>query len=236
MPKKKSDQQLIIQALNAAETNIKLAKQLLTGGSARGGLSIGKSSRDIPGIVGVFDGENMVAEDGKKYKVNPNYASKSVLVYGDTLKRIEVDGKERFKQIERVKRQKVEGILAKKGGRFVAVTPDGSYEISQVAVDYYGGKEGDEVIVVLPQRDKNVPYVAVESIKKEKPSSPSRSGPSDTSVTSRKPKRKPTARKKVAPKKPATRKKAEDTEKKEPEPKEKKITKTTPIEGDEELR
>ncbi len=164
MIKKKSDQQLIIQALNAAETNVRLAKTLLSG---VGAVESKPSTKDLPGVTGIFDGENMVTEEGKKYVVNPNYASKSVLVYGDTLKRVEVDGKERFKQIERVKRQKVEGILAKKDGKFVAVTADGSYQVSQAAVNFYKSEDGDEVVVVLPLRDKTVPYAALESVKKD---------------------------------------------------------------------
>ena len=168
---KKSDQQLIVQALNAAETNIRLAKKLLSEVTTAPPKPLAK---DIPGITGTFDGENMLAEDGKKYAVNPNYASKSVLVFGDTLKRVEVDGQERFKQIARVKRQKVEGILAKKAGKWVAVTADGSYKISPVAVEFYKGEEGDEVVVVIPVEERNAPFAALESVKKEeKPSKPS---------------------------------------------------------------
>src|SRR5690606_16926125 len=37
-------------------------------------------------IEGVFDGENMVDDAGKKYPVPANYASKSKLVEGDMLK------------------------------------------------------------------------------------------------------------------------------------------------------
>lgn len=249
MVKKKSDQQLIVQALNAAETNIKLAKTLLSG---VGAVAPKPSTKDIPGITGTFDGENMLTEKGEKFRVNPNYASKSVLVYGDTLKKIEEEGQERFKQIARVKRRKVEGILAKKDGKWVAVTADGSYKVSPVAVEFYNGAEGDEVVVVIPLEDKNAPYAALESIKKEEPSTPSK--PSGTSVTSvvkevvkkATTKRKSVAKKKAVTKKPATQKRrAGDTEtqKKEgvvakftsPEPKEEKPA-AEPVENDEELR
>ena len=226
--KRKSDQQLIIQALNAAETNIRLAKTLLS--EARTAAPK-PSSKDIPGITGTFDGENMIAGDGKKYSVNPNYASKSVLVYGDTLKRVEVDGQERFKQIARVKRHKVEGILAKKAGKWTAVTADGSYTVSPVAVEFYGGKEGDEVVVVLPVDDKNVPYAALESIKKEEPSLPAEalakaggpSKPSGTSVVSavKKAIKKTSVKREPATKKP-TKKKAVVAKLASPEPAEEK--------------
>ncbi len=255
MTKKKSEQQLIVQALNAAETNIKLAKQLLSGVRDQ---PPKPSTRELPGITGTFDGEDMVTEEGKKYPVNPNYASKSVLVYGDTLKKIEEDGQERFKQIARVKRQKVEGILAKKDGKFVAVTADGSYKVSPVAVGFYGGKEGDEVVVVLPLEDKNAPFAALESIKKEEtqrtqkktedtekePSMPSE--PSVPSVIKKAIKRRTTKKEPVI-KKPVTRKarkKTEDTEKEEEKPKAKPAPEPRPkddrplagVENDEELR
>ncbi len=259
MVKKKSEQQLIVQALNAAETNIKLAKQLLSGVRDQ---PPKPSTRELPGITGTFDGEDMVTEEGKKYSVNPNYASKSVLVYGDTLKKIEEDGQERFKQIARVKRQKVEGILAKKDGKFVAVTADGSYKVSPVAVGFYGGKEGDEVVVVLPLEDKNAPFAALESIKKEEPSLPAEapakvgvpSKPSGTSVVSAVRK----AVKKTTTREPATKKKAvtkkvpkKKVEEKEEKPKAKPAPEPRPkddrplagvdqpkadIENDEELR
>ena len=232
---RKSEHQLIVQALNAAETNIRLAKQLLSGVKAE---PPQPSPKELPGIVGTFDGENMVTKDGKKFAVNPNYASKSVLVYGDTLKRIEVEGKEQFKQIERVKRQKVEGVLAKKDGKWVAVTPDGSYRVSPVAVEFYGGKEDDEVVVVLPLENKNVPYAALESIKKEeKPS-----GPSKPSVPSKEEKKAPAkgATKKRSAAKKVTKKKVEEKKPAEEKPAEKveakPAAKVEPVENDEELR
>lgn len=215
----RSSNQLIVQALNAAETNIKLAKQLLSAGGA----APRPSPKDLPGMVGTFDGENMVTEKGEKYKVNPNYASKSVLVYGDTLKKVEEDGRERFKQIERVKRQKVEGILAKKAGKWTAVTPDGSYRVLPEAVDFYGGKEGDEVMVVLPLEDKKAPFAAVESVKKE-PSKPEGE-------------KKPVVRKPPVKKRAPVKKKTEDTEKKEEKKEEEEVKiKREVVEDEEELR
>jgi len=215
--KKKGQHQLIVQALNAAETNIRLAKQLLSELKVE---PPKPSPKDLPGIVGVFDGENMVTEEGKKYPVNPNYASKSVLVYGDTLKRIEEDGQEKFKQIKRVKRQKVEGILAKKDGKWVAVTADGSYKVSPVAVEFYDGKEGDEVVVVLPLEDKHAPYAALEKVLKK-----------ENKKEKTAPKEEKSAKKKT------TAKAAKPTSSKpKPEPKEEKKVASESVENDEELR
>ena len=56
-------------------------------------------------IEGQFDGQNMIGPDGKVYPVPANYASKSKLVEGDTLKlTIAQDGSFIYKQIGPVER------------------------------------------------------------------------------------------------------------------------------------
>jgi hypothetical protein len=162
---KSTNVQAIIQALNAAETNIKLAKSLLSGVSAASPSKAKKSPRDIPGISGVFDGESMVAEDGKKYPVNPNYAAKSRLVVGDSLKMIKEDGKNFFKQVEKVEREKLEGVLSKKGDQYVAVTDEGEYRLLPEAVEFYeSAAEGDRVEVLVPKANKKAPFAALDAL------------------------------------------------------------------------
>ena len=59
-------------------------------------------------IEGQFDGQNMIGPDGKVYPVPANYASKSKLVEGDTLKlTIAQDGSFIYKQIGPVERKKI---------------------------------------------------------------------------------------------------------------------------------
>ena len=56
-------------------------------------------------IDGVFDGKQMIADDGTLYPVPENYASKSKLVEGDLLQRAVIpDGHTYFKQVSRVAR------------------------------------------------------------------------------------------------------------------------------------
>ena len=168
--------QLILQALAAAESSINLAKQLLSSSTgvampvaslrqSSGAVETQPSSRSLPGIIGKFDGEFMTSADGKKFPVPANYASKSQIVFGDTLKLIDSpDGHRMFKQIERVKRARATGVLAKKDGRFCVVTSDGSYKVLPSSVSFHSGLEGDEVIILLPLNEKHVPFAAVESI------------------------------------------------------------------------
>ncbi|MCG2686119.1 hypothetical protein L6258_01990 [Candidatus Parcubacteria bacterium] len=155
--------QLINQALSAAVSSINLARQLLREVEAAERVP----SRDLPGIEGKFDGEAMVTNEGEKYPVSENYASKSLLVVGDTLKMVTEGDRRLFKQIERVRRIRVEGILTKKEGRWHAVTADGSYRILPAAVSFHRGDEGSEVVVLLPQDNKRVGFAALERALKE---------------------------------------------------------------------
>jgi len=149
--------QNVHHALGAAVSSINLAKRLL---NELESVST-TSSRDLPGEFGVFDGHFMVTEDGKKYQINENYASKSKLVYGDQLKRVIQDGDELFKQIERVPRQEIEGILAKKDGKWCVIDSHGSYEVLAAAVAYFGVGEKSEVRAVIPQKDYHAPFAAL---------------------------------------------------------------------------
>jgi len=155
--------QNIHHALSAAVSSINLAKRLLS----ELGEEAGPSPRELPGEFGKFDGHFMVTEKGEKYQIPENYASKSQLVYGDGLKRIVEDGEEIFKQVDRVRRREVEGILAKKDGNWHIVTSLGSYEILSVAVNYWGGKAGDEAVALIPQKDERVPFATLREVKKE---------------------------------------------------------------------
>ena len=67
--------------------------------------------QSIPGTEGVFDGQYLIAQDGRKTEVPSNYAAKSKLVYGDILKVFTDSGRQIFKQIDRVERKIVEGVL-----------------------------------------------------------------------------------------------------------------------------
>jgi hypothetical protein len=232
--------ELIKQALGAAESSIKLAKQLLSeieGGSAVEGKPK-QSGIDLPGISGIFDGEQMVSEDGVAYPVPANYASKSMLVVGDTLKLVE-EGKnkdKRFKQIEHVKRHKSTGILTKKDGKWKVVTAEGSYKVLPAAVEHFGAEIGTEVTLHLPANNLTVAYGAIESVsRKEKGEVPKvgeKVEPASVEVKHEAPKvedkveEKPKAEEKAKeaktiepPKKPEPVAKPKPVVKKEPEPK-----------------
>jgi hypothetical protein len=155
---------LIRQALAAAESSIKTAKQLLSEVES-GGLK--PSAKDLPGEEGVFDGTGMVTEAGEHFDIPENYASKSMLVIGDTLKLVEEDGEKRFKQIEHVKRLKTQGILHKKDGKWKVITPEGSYNVLSASIEHFKGEVGDGVTLHLPASSLTSAYGAVEMIQKK---------------------------------------------------------------------
>ena len=134
-------------------------------------LTLGKDlKRDVykntEGIVGIFDGVHLTDTNGNKYDVPANYAAKSRLVYGDTIKMIEEDGAPIFKQIQKVERKKTEGVLSKKEGKWVVLTDTGSYRVSDVAVDFNQGQMNDEVIVFIPATNLNAPYATLDRLVK----------------------------------------------------------------------
>lgn len=162
-------------ALASAENSIKLAKQLLA--EMEGGIPERPShhqpapapavTTERPGVVGVYDGEKMTTAQGETYIIPGNYASKSLLVVGDTLKMYEENGDKRFKQIEHVKRHKTTGLLLKKDGKFRAITPEGSYKVLIESINHFNGEVGDEVILHLPAGNLTSPYAAIETIHKK---------------------------------------------------------------------
>lgn len=152
---------LVRQAILSAETSLQLARRLLMELEAPSA----PGTRELEGVIGTFEGKFLVTKDGKKYQVPENYASKTMLVYGDTLKMLEGEGGTRFKQIGKVRRKLLEGVLAKKEGKPFVVTVEGSYELAPSAVKHYQAIEGDQLEVLIPEENVHAPYAAIKSNK-----------------------------------------------------------------------
>jgi hypothetical protein len=157
------------QAINSAENSLRQAKQLLNELESNTSHSSDHKPQvpDKPGITGIYDGEKMLTPDGEAIPVPGNYASKSLLVVGDTLKMYEENGEKRFKQIEHVKRHKTTGLLVKKDGKFRAITPEGSYKVLTESISHFNGEVGDEVLLHLPAGNLTSPFGAIETIRKK---------------------------------------------------------------------
>ena len=173
---KLSNLALLSQMLESAENNIKSAKQLLR--ELMGGkvpvspISEKAKVLTVTGggkvIEGVFDGQNMMGPDGKKYPVPANYASKSKLVEGDVLKlTIADDGSFIYKQIGPVERLKKLGLLSQAENGEYRVLADGkSYKVLLASLTYFKAEPGDEVTIVVP-KDQDTDWAAVENVIKK---------------------------------------------------------------------
>jgi hypothetical protein len=130
-----------------------------------------KEETQIPGeiIEGVFDGQNMIGHDGKKYSVPANYASKSKLIEGDKLKlTITPTGVFVYKQIGPYERKRLKGVLFRdeKTAEWQVLAEDKLYKILMASVTYFKGGVGDEVIILVP-KDKESTWAACENIIKK---------------------------------------------------------------------
>ncbi len=116
-------------------------------------------------IEGVFDGENMIGPDGKQYSVPANYASKSKLVEGDILKlTITSKGTFVYKQIGPIERSRVIGGLQQdENGVFTVISEDKEWKVLTASVTYYKGKDGDEIVILVPKLGESK-WAAVENI------------------------------------------------------------------------
>lgn len=155
--------ELLRQALSASESSINLAKKILSD-IEKGRPDDKPKTTVLPGMIGTFDGENMVTESGENHPVPANYASKSMLVVGDTLKLVDEKGGKKFKQIEHVKRHKTTGVLTKKEGKFHVVATEGSYKVLPAAVDHFNASFENELNIWIPAKNMTASWAAIESV------------------------------------------------------------------------
>lgn len=154
---------LLKEMLDSAEANLRSARQImadLTGSSldtkasyTKQAASLKQSSATGGGQVleGVFDGQHMIGPDGKSYPIPANYASKSKLVAGDTLKlTINDDGSFIYKQIGPIDRKRVVGPLVYEDGQYRVLAGAKAYKVLLASVTYYRAEVGDNVTLIVP--------------------------------------------------------------------------------------
>lgn len=123
-----------------------------------------KDYKAMPGVEGTFDGASIVSATGEKIDVPANYAAKSKIVYGDKLKAIDDEGKKVFKQIEKVARKELTGVLSKKDGKWHILTDANTYRISDIAADFQKAVSGGKAVVLVPENNLNVPFATLEKV------------------------------------------------------------------------
>lgn len=170
-----SDNNKALEAIEAAEAALNLAKQYL---GAEGGSSTAKSSKSYADkaatlsggsaegrvIEGVFDGQNMVDKKGAVHPVPANYASKSKLVPGDVLKlTVTEEGKFLYKQIGPVERRTVIGPLVHNNGQYQVLAEGKAFNVLLASVTYFRASVGDEVTLIIPM-DGEAEWGAIEAV------------------------------------------------------------------------
>lgn len=134
-------------------------------------ISIPRSDEGTRIIMGTFNGEKMIGSDGNLYMVPPNYASKSKLVDGDTLKlTITPNGALIYKQVTPIERNRLAGTLTKHPvtGHWAVTVTDKLYRVLTASVTFHKGQLGDEVFFLVP-KEKETLWGAVEYIIKKTP-------------------------------------------------------------------
>lgn len=145
----------ILKAIQTIESQLALIKESL------GDMSVNE------GRTGLFDGEYVQLDDGTKYPIPPNYASKSMLVPGDTLRMInDPNGgdQHRFKQIAKIERAKANGIVTRKDGKFEVVCEEGSFKVLMAAIKHFEAQPGDTVTIQFAKHHTKGSWAAIEKV------------------------------------------------------------------------
>lgn len=119
-------------------------------------------------VEGVFDGEQMIGEDGRPYQVPPNYASKSKLVEGDLLRlTITDDGRFLFKQRGPIERQRLMGALMQdeQTNEWKVFADGKKYRVLTASVTFFKGQTGDDAVILVP-RGAPSHWAAMENVVK----------------------------------------------------------------------
>lgn len=153
-----ADLEEIRKLLDAAESKIRQVKAKLFANQISKTVTMMDDSEGDNVVQGVFDGEQMIGTDKKKYAVPANYASKSKLVVGDRLKlTISEDGRFLFKQIGPVERKHLIGTLEElEDGNWQVDVGGKKYKVLLASVTYYKGNNQDQVSIIVPAEQESV--------------------------------------------------------------------------------
>lgn len=115
-------------------------------------------------VFGKFDGQNCVDDNGRVHAVPENYASKSKLVEGDSLKlTILTDGTQTYKKIDLAQRINFLGIVINDKGDQIMVKDgnDNYYFVLEATIRYFQLREGMKVSAATVLDGK---WAAVEGV------------------------------------------------------------------------
>ena len=73
-------------------------------------------------------------------------------------------GKQIFKQIDRVERKVIEGVLTKKEGKWYLLSDVGSYKVSDASAEFNKAKINDRAFALIPAENTKVPFACLDRI------------------------------------------------------------------------
>ncbi|GIW69708.1 MAG: hypothetical protein KatS3mg101_0455 [Patescibacteria group bacterium] len=73
-----------------------------------------------------------------------------------------------LKQIDKVPRKKLEGVLSKKEGKWYLLSDGGTYRISDVAAEFHKAELNDKAVAYIPENIPNASFAALDYLEKEK--------------------------------------------------------------------
>lgn len=152
-----ADLEEVRKLLDAAESKIRQVKSKLFANEISKKVTMIDNDENDNVVQGVFDGEQMVGTDKKKYSIPANYASKSKLVAGDMLKlNISEEGRFLYKQIGPVERKNLIGTLEElEDGNWQVDVNGKKYKVLTASITYYKANNQDKVSIIVPAEQES---------------------------------------------------------------------------------
>ncbi len=119
-----------------------------------------------PGVEGTFDGVFLVPTDGEKIEVPAAYASKTRILYGDTVKMYDDNGEKKFKVMVKQPRKTLNAMATKRDNKWYALTGLGAYKISDSFAEFNKLRLNDRLTILVPEGNLLVPFAAIEEVTK----------------------------------------------------------------------
>lgn len=117
---------------------------------------------------GRFDGFYMIDEQGNRFEVPQNYSAKSELVYGDVLEKYDFEGQPRFRQVQKMVRKSIDGVVVRRAGEYFIHSDGTDYALSKIAVEFNFVKEGALVSAYIPENLPKVSFATLDTKKLKK--------------------------------------------------------------------
>ena len=155
--------QLIQDLLESAEKSVQHAKHILgeLTGSSNGFNAVDANAESFEGT---FKGDHILADDGTRYEIAANYASKSKIVEGSRLRGVIMsNGNIKYTIIEKAQYELKLGKVIQDGQQETLIKVDDYIaKVLWESITFFRLEEGDEIYVRVP-KGKQAEYAVIDS-------------------------------------------------------------------------